>query len=202
MRARAVTFLGVAQPAPHSPAGRVTGRVLHADGSPAAGVNVTVLGMRIGDATDDEGRYELVGVPVGNHQVRAQMMGRIAVVKPVAVSSGATASLDFRLDPDATPVAELPEFEVHAGPRDLGNANTEHRIGGDAVRQIAGLDSYRDVAALVAGVVSDASGIHIRGGREDEVKTLVNHVDMTNLLTGQSVGCPLSRSRRSSSAPA
>ncbi|TMQ68984.1 MAG: carboxypeptidase regulatory-like domain-containing protein, partial [Candidatus Eisenbacteria bacterium] len=75
-----------AQTSTHAAAtGQIVGRVTAADGAPISGVNVIVLGLPIGAPCDEDGWYRLLGVPVGQHEVRAQLLGQASVVQAVTV---------------------------------------------------------------------------------------------------------------------
>ena len=61
--------------APGAQEGRITGVVTGEGVVPVAGSQVVVVGTRFGAVTSAEGRYTIVGVPAGTHQVRAQRIG-------------------------------------------------------------------------------------------------------------------------------
>ena len=177
---------GQAPSPPAGPGGQIAGRVLHSDGTPVPGVNVIILGSRNGAATDEVGRYRLVGVPVGIHEVRAQLMGHPAVVRSVTVDAGGTSALDFRLETDDKPVEVLPEYVVRAKPQDLGGSSKVYKVGREKLRETPGIDGFLGAVGLAPGVVVDASGgLHVRGGRSDELKVRISDIEMTNPLSGE-----------------
>ncbi|HET9326956.1 MAG TPA: TonB-dependent receptor [Candidatus Eisenbacteria bacterium] len=171
-----------------SATGQIVGRVLQSDGTPFPGVEVMVLGTRVGAITDADGRFRLTGVAVGPHQVRARSFGFTPQVTRVSINAGATATVHFQMEADAAPVRELPEVEVLGKRRDLGSVNTKHQKTGDELRDMPGIDSYMQAMEHAPGVVVDASGLHVRGSRSDEVKVRVNDIEMTNALSGENVG--------------
>src|SRR5262249_24176332 len=176
-------------PSETSPAtGRISGRVLQVDGTPIGGANVSVLGTRTGAVSDEEGRYQVRGVPVGDHEVRALALGYLSVVMSVAVNAGAVATVDFQLRENRNPVRVLPEFEVRGRPRDLGASDRTPKFNHEKLTQMPGIDNFIQMVALATGVVADANGaLHIRGGREDEVKVRVSEIEMTNPLSGENL---------------
>jgi len=170
-----------------STSGLIVGRVLQNDGTPFPGVEVLVLGSRIGAITDASGQFQLAGVPVGPHEIRARSFGYKPQVTSVSVDAGRTVTVDFRMKPDETPVHELPVLEVHGARRDLGRTTTQHQKTGDELRDMPGIDTYLKAMELAPGVVVDPSGIHVRGSRSDEVKVHISGIEMTNALSGENV---------------
>ncbi len=94
--------------------GTVTGAVTDEAGAAVSGAEVRVEGTRLHTSSNESGRYELRGVPVGTHSVRALMLGFKSVLRSVTVESGGTATLDFRLEKSVIPVAPI---EVVVGSR-------------------------------------------------------------------------------------
>jgi TonB-linked SusC/RagA family outer membrane protein len=83
-------------------AGTVTGRVLDATSQqPIVGATVAVVGTSIGSVTGTDGRFTLPGVPAGQHQLHATMVGFAEQTQSVTVTDGATATVDFSLQPQA-----------------------------------------------------------------------------------------------------
>ena len=78
--------------------GTVTGQVVDGTGAPLPGANVVVQDTQIGEATDQNGRYRLAGVPSGEQALTASFVGYNAVDTTVTVRAGETAEVDFRLE--------------------------------------------------------------------------------------------------------
>ena len=90
--------------------GNIGGRVVDEHQEALPGVNVQIVGMTRGAATDIEGRYLITGVPEGTHDVQASFIGfRTQIVQGVTVTTGQTTALDFVLEED---VARLEEVVV------------------------------------------------------------------------------------------
>ena len=86
------------QPAPTTGAS-IAGRVTARGGTePLPDTRVIVLGTSIFTVTNAEGRYTLRGVPAGNVEVRVLRVGYVEQKRPVTVTAGQTATLDFQLD--------------------------------------------------------------------------------------------------------
>src|SRR5690242_9949250 len=75
--------------------GRIVGRVSSDAGRSLPGIQVTVTGTTLGAVTDSGGRYNIRDVPAGNHSVLARGIGYGSGTKPVVVSAGQTATVDF-----------------------------------------------------------------------------------------------------------
>src|SRR5690554_2232623 len=90
--------------------GKLAGRVLDAStGEPLPGANVVIEGTQLGTASDVEGNYFIIGVPVGTYDIQASFVGYSPqTVTGVAINSGYTRELDFSLQPGA----ELDEIVV------------------------------------------------------------------------------------------
>ena len=80
-------------------AGKLTGVVTSTDGTALAGANIVLEGTSMGAATDEDGRYYILNVPVGHYSVRADYIGyRSSIVNDVRVSVGLTTTRDFALE--------------------------------------------------------------------------------------------------------
>jgi outer membrane receptor protein involved in Fe transport len=167
--------------------GSISGRVLELGGSPIAYATVMVLGTKLGATTDEKGAYLITGVPVGNREVRALLAGRESQTLRVAVDAGGRATLEFHLREGGV-VRELPEVVVEGRKTiDVHTSSSHHEIEGKELRSIPGIDNVVDALALKAGVVVDATGVHVRGGRAEHVKTLIDGIEMTETISGAGV---------------
>jgi outer membrane receptor for ferrienterochelin and colicin len=164
--------------------GKITGRVTDAEtGESLPGTNVIVVGTRLGDATDLEGRYTILRVPPGVHEVRTNFIGyQTVVTQNVEVLTDLTTTVDFRLKPETITgeevvvIAERPIIR-----KDLTSA--EARIQAEEIRRLP-VQELGDVLNLQAGITRDSGGgIHIRGGRSTEVSYMVNGIRITDDFT-------------------
>lgn len=66
---------------------------------PLSGVNVTVIGTKLGAETDDHGKYVIRNIPVGTHRINYQFMGFKPVIKDnVVIKSSKSISKDVSLE--------------------------------------------------------------------------------------------------------
>lgn len=88
--------------------GQISGRVADAQrGGPVSDVQVYIPDTNLGTLTRTDGRYLLVNVPVGTHEVVAERIGRATQSQTVTVGAGETVTLDFRLESEALGLDEI-----------------------------------------------------------------------------------------------
>jgi TonB-linked SusC/RagA family outer membrane protein len=82
--------------------GTIMGQVVDRSTSqPLVGAQVYVVGTTVGALANRDGRYVIQGVPAGEHQVRATLIGYSSQSHAVTVSSGQTTQQDFQLGQSA-----------------------------------------------------------------------------------------------------
>ena len=83
-----------------TPQATITGRVVAAGtNAPLGDSRVVVVNTSVGALTGADGRYTLRGVPTGNLEVRVLRVGYQEQKKPISVAAGASATLDFTMQP-------------------------------------------------------------------------------------------------------
>lgn len=88
--------------------GRVEGRVTESGSAePIAGASVVVVGTRLGTVTDAEGRYTLLNIPAGAHELTARRIGMQARTQSATVVAGQTLRVDFELSQAAISLDEV-----------------------------------------------------------------------------------------------
>jgi TonB-linked SusC/RagA family outer membrane protein len=120
-----VTFVTAPAPATAQETGRVTGVVRAAETQrPLSGAQVYIQGTRIGALTGADGRYLIINVPAGTHQVRVTMLGYSESSTSVTVAAGQTVTADFSVSETAISLEGIvvtgTAAEVRA--REVGNA--------------------------------------------------------------------------------
>lgn len=105
--------------------GTIAGRVVVAStGQGVGSAQVFIVGTQIGALSAADGRYRILNVPAGTHQVRVVQLGMKPVVQPVTVEAGGTATLNISMERAAL---ELDQVVVTgtagaARQREVGNA--------------------------------------------------------------------------------
>ena len=115
--------------------GRISGKVLER-GSPLGYANVIVLGTKQGAASDENGNFVIVGVPVGTYQVKLMATGYDPVIQSVQVNAGQVSTVTFSVGV-AKVVSTQEEFEVRAEKRiDTKSSTTKQSIQAEKLREI------------------------------------------------------------------
>jgi len=107
-----VAVTAVAVPLAAHAQGTITGRVTAVGtGEPLADARVMVVNSSLATQTGSDGRYTLRGVPTGNLDVRVLRVGYTEQKKPVQVTAGVAATLDFSM---AQAIVQLQEIVTTA----------------------------------------------------------------------------------------
>ena len=167
--------------------GKLSGRVTDADtGDPLIGANVYLPAVQRGAATDIDGNYTILGIPVGLYDITFSYTGYQSQTQTdVELSQGRTRVVDVELSGES-----------------LGEVVVEYQrplIQQDAIgvpKVVTGADiqnlpvrGVESVASIQAGVVSnDGSGtLNIRGGRGEEVTYYIDGVKVIGGAAGRAV---------------
>src|SRR5437773_4091512 len=120
----ACAFLAVLLPSSPLAAqgGTVRGRLTDSTGAPLARVVVGIEAIGAHATSDEQGSYEIRGVPAGTHSVRARLLGYVPQVARVTVSEGEPTRLDLVLR--AQPIGLAP-VDVVVGSRARHTASEE-----------------------------------------------------------------------------
>ena len=165
--------------------GRISGRVVDAAtglGLPQA--SVVVQGQVLGAATDANGYYVVLNVPVGTYRVEASMIGyRKVTVTDVLVESDRTAHASFRL---AQTTVEMPGVEVRSERPMVSKEMVAARyaVRADQIQFMPG-DRLSELVAFSTGVARTESTFHVRGGRSKEVDYLIDGVSVVDPMNGE-----------------
>jgi len=153
--------------------GTITGTVTDAETlSPLEGVQVSIPGSGVGALTGTNGSFRLTGVSAGQVRVEARLIGYRTVRKPVTVSAGGTASVDFQLEQSAVKLEELVVTGTAAASRrkELGNAvgtinasEINDRTPANTVSDLLNGNSSGLVAMSGTGATGAGARIRIRG---------------------------------------
>jgi len=158
--------------------GKIEGVVTDKEtGQPLFGCQVTIKGTRLGNISNEEGRYFILNVPPGLRTLTFAYTGyATASVPDVRIQAGNTSTVDA--------VMEMAVFELQAivfeveteplVPRD--NVQTKQRVPTDFSYALP-VDGIEEALALKAGVVQDPAGkFSIRGGRLGEEAVYIDGI--------------------------
>jgi len=162
--------------------GRISGKVIDIQTQePLIGANVIIVGSNYGAATDVNGDYTILNIPVGEYNLRASYIGYQEVtMQKVRITSGLTEEINFNLPSESIAteeviiIAEKPLIEKSAtnairivSSEDIGNLPTRN---------------LNEIVALQPGVVRQNEMTFIRGSRSDETGYLLEGADIKNIL--------------------
>ena len=145
--------------------------------SPLPGVKVRLVGTALEAVTGADGRFEIVGVPPGDHTVEARRSGFvIAERESVVVPPAAQLDVSFVLQP-----APLTGEEVVVNPSRIAllqeEPNAPFALDRDEMLRLPHLggDVFRTLSLLPGTTSNDVTAqFHVRGGRRDEVLVLLD----------------------------
>ncbi len=166
--------------------GRIVGTVLElATQQPIIGANVTVIDTQMGAATDTEGKFSMVNVPVGTYTLRISCIGFKPLFKTdVVVSTGQPVQLHVQLEDATEQMGEVvvtgPYFYT---PKEL--VTSTHGINYEEIRRQPGaLEDVSRMIQTMPGVVptnDQRNDLVVRGGSPSENLTVVDNVEVPNL---------------------
>ncbi|MCI0436421.1 MAG: TonB-dependent receptor [Gemmatimonadetes bacterium] len=162
-----VLFLGFAGPLAAQQTGRIQGRVVDAaTNRPLAGVQVFLPPTGIGNLTDSDGRYLLLNVPAGQHQVTAQLIGYRQSEQTATVTAGELSVVNLSISQMALALDEIVVTGTGVATQKKKLGNTIVTIDADRVKTAAVTDVSQLLAAREPGVsVLPSGGYSGQGAR-------------------------------------
>lgn len=172
--------------------GKISGRIVDSNtGEPLPGVNVVIEETAMGGATNVSGNYFVISIPVGRYDLTATMIGYKPVTKTdVRVIQDFTTTVNFDLEPTVVKVAGITviakkpmiQMDVTATTHFISTEELDRRMAHD----------YNDIITEQAGVLmseggasSLTGGLHIRGGRAEEIVYMVDGMSINDAITGR-----------------
>lgn len=178
--------------------GSVTGVVVDgASGLTLGGVSVQLPQLNRVAVTNTEGRFLLLGVPAGSHQLEARYIGYGTVRQPVTVASGQVAALRFELRTEAVElegvtvtgqrVGQAAALNQQLNAANITNVVASDQIGrfpdaniGDAMKRIPGIVVLQDQGearfGVIRGTAPQLNSVTLNGERipsaEAEIRTV------------------------------
>ncbi|HEY6437104.1 MAG TPA: TonB-dependent receptor, partial [Ignavibacteriaceae bacterium] len=164
---------------------KITGTIKDAEtGEMLYGVNVILKGTNLGAATDENGKYFILNVPVGTYEVRASMIGyNSQTFVDVMVSADRVTQLDFQI---SQVVLEEEEVVVVAQRNVLYKevSSSQLVVTQDQVNNTAGIRDVNEFLEKQPGVTTNNGFIEIRGGSADQTGTYINGLGYNNAAVG------------------
>ena len=173
--------------------GKISGLITASEtNQPLIGVSVVVEGAGIGADSDQEGRYVILNIPVGEYSLRTSYIGYASVkVTNLQVSSGMTTEQDFVLSQEAIAGEEV--VVLADRPLIYKDLTSTQKITTSEEIEAMPVESFLGVLTTQAGVNVGAGGeLHIRGGRSNEVGYYIDGVSVANPFFTNSLSVNLS----------
>jgi len=164
--------------------GKISGKVVDAETkSPMPGVNIIIIDLTSGAASDLNGDYFILNIPPGTYSLRASMVGyNSTTVQNVDVSINHTTEVNFELsstvlelDQDIIVMAERP-------PVKKDETSTRHYVN---AREIVNRPAQQltQILGTLPGIDTDAQGeLTVRRGSMDQVAFLIDGIRARNPL--------------------
>ena len=161
--------------------GKIRGIITDAEtGDVLMGANVLIQGTQLGAATDENGEFLILNVPVGRYDIVATYMGYQKVtIENVIITNGLTTYRDVEMPKVVLEGQEV----VIVAERPLVDKNATNDIKVIRAENLENfpIRGYANVVQSQAGAIMDANGyIHVRGSRDTEVAYYVDGVLMNN----------------------
>jgi len=158
--------------------GKIVGQIVDSGSEESLiGVNVYLDGTSLGATTDLEGYYLILNIPPGKYTLVADYIGyQVEKRNGVSVSIDLTTTENFTL---LTQTLELEEAIIVQAERPLLQkdiTSSQSLVSAEEISVLPVNEIY-EVIQLQAGVTTDTDGgIHIRGGRTEEINYQINGV--------------------------
>ncbi len=155
-----------------SQTGVISGKVVDAKtGDPLPGANIMVTGLQLGAATDVNGKFKIINVPLGSYTLVARFIGYNSQTKKVTVRSGAVAQLNFSLAPTVLHLEDVVVTGAGIATEKKRLGNTVATINMSTIRQapVSTLSEVLQgrepgvVAMPSGGLTGEGTRIRIRG---------------------------------------
>lgn len=152
--------------------GRITGRVLSAQGEPVPSAQVNVQGTQLRVSTDIQGRYTLSGVPAGTHAVVASALSYASkTVTGVVVAAGQPTELNISLSGTSLILGEV-VVTAQAERGSVTQALDEQRTAVGVVNAVGAEQIARSPDSDAAQAIRRVSGVTVQDGRYVVVRGL------------------------------
>ncbi|UCD36854.1 MAG: TonB-dependent receptor, partial [Fidelibacterota bacterium] len=172
---------------------KIVGTITDASvGIPLHGVNVIVKGTYLGAATDVDGYFHILNVPVGVYEIEASMIGyRRATIIDVMVAIDQVTRLDIEMEVAAV---EGEAITVTAE-RDILHkeiSNSQQVALASQIEEAPAIRTINEFLGSLAGVTQERK-IEVRGGTAEQTGTIVNGLSFVNQRIGKAeASIPLS----------
>ncbi|MCB0681468.1 MAG: TonB-dependent receptor, partial [Saprospiraceae bacterium] len=171
--------------------GVLTGQVTDRAGEPLVGANVWVVEAKTGNPTNQNGVYQIDGLPPGAYTVRVSYVGYERVLRKTSIREGTSKTiLHIQLEEEIVAFEELVVSATRAGRKtpftyvDLGREELEeNNLGQDVPFQLQWTPST--VVTSDAGTGIGYTGIWIRGTDPSRINVTINGIPLNDAESQQ-----------------
>ncbi len=166
--------------------GNLTGVLTDKQGLYVPGANILVIDLQKGTTSDFDGKFTIIGIPTGKHQLKISYLGYKDVVKEIEITANKTLKVNYTLS-DAS--FELEEIQITTGLSgqtkalntqknniNITNVVATDQIGkfpdvnvGDAMKRISGITMQVDQGEarniIVRGLSPQLNSVTLNGSR-------------------------------------
>ncbi len=171
--------------------GKLSGNVIDKEtGEALTGANIMITGTSLGAASDIDGNYTILNIPPGKYTVKFRFMGYSVVsVQEVQINVDFTTRLDQGMSSLTLEMGEVTVIAKRASLVKTDLTNTQVALSAETIENLP-IDELDQLIKLQPGITTDNSGgIHIRGGRSNEIATQINGISVANPFdNSQAVG--------------
>ena len=151
--------------------GSVSGRILEAaTEAPISLVQVVLPDLGLGTLARNDGRFLIVNVPVGTHEIRVERLGFGTATQQITVGAGQVVEVNFQLDLEVLGLDEIVITGTagQARRREVGNTIAQIRLDDviEPVMNVENLLQGRATGVMIlqgSGQLGDAARIRLRG---------------------------------------
>ena len=154
-------------------------------GMPVIGATVMILDTELGAATDENGKYLVAAIPIGNYSVNVRCIGFEAIVKTdVIVRAGRKTVMDAELNEAVTELKGQVVRADYFSESETGGTSSI-RYTAEEVRRAPG--SAGDVSRImftlpsIAKVNDQVNNLIVRGGSPTENSFYVDNIEIPNI---------------------
>ncbi|MCY3545956.1 MAG: TonB-dependent receptor [Gemmatimonadetes bacterium] len=184
--------LFLAVPLQAQQAGTVTGMVT-SDGSGLGSAQVVLVqdqtGAQYGGLTNENGRFNVVGVPAGSYTISVELIGYTAASQTLTLEAGATAVADFAMTSSALALGGIEVFAERAEERrtpvaftDVSKAEIQAQLGSRDLPLV--LNVTPSVYATEQGGGAGDARINVRGFSQRNTAVMINGVPVNDMENG------------------
>lgn len=179
-----VLFLALSTTALFAQTGKIAGKITDREtGEPLIGANVIIEGTERGAATNINGEFVILNVPIGKVSLIASYIGyQTITIRDILVRSNETTTKDFQLPSDVFKVDEV-EILAQKPLVDRNVTNSKATVTADDIVNLP-VRGITGIISQLAGIVNQGGTIYVRGSRGDATGYIVDGVPVNNPLTG------------------